>query len=298
MVKPQEHMPVLVEQILELLAPEPGMVYVDCTLGLAGHAKLLAQRISPGGELIGLDMDPQNLATSQENLADAPVPCRLIQGNFADLPSLGVGPVDLLLADLGFSSNQMADAARGLTFAEDGPLDMRLDPELGKTAADLVNQLSEKELADLIYQFGEERLSRKIARKIVDQREREPILTTGSLATLVRKAYGASARQQRIDPATRTFMALRIAVNGELDALQRLLEVLPLVLKPGARAGIISFHSLEDRLVKQAMVQWDKEGLGRRLTKKPIIADASEQRKNPRSRSAKLRVVQWIGNRT
>jgi 16S rRNA (cytosine1402-N4)-methyltransferase len=291
------HKPVLVEQILELLAPEPGMVYLDCTLGLAGHAKLLGERISPGGEVIGLDMDPGNLAAAWENLAGAAVPCRFIQGNFSDLQSLDVGKVDLLLADLGFSSNQMADAGRGLTFSEDGPLDMRLDPSLGQKASDLVNELPEKELADLIYQYGEERLSRKIARKIVDQRVREPILTTGSLAALVRRVYGTSARGQRIDPATRTFMALRIAVNGELQALERLLESLPHVLKPGARAGIISFHSLEDRLVKQAMVRWDKEGLGHRLTKKPIVANMSQRRENPRSRSAKLRVMQWIGHR-
>lgn len=291
------HKPVLMEQVMDLLDVGPGMRCVDCTLGLGGHAKMLAERLSDGGELIGIDMDPRNLAQAEANLQGAAAKVRLMHGNFADLQSLDVGPVDRLLADLGFSSNQMADPARGLTFSDDGPLDMRLDPALDQTAADLVNELAEKELADLIYHFGEERLSRKIARKIIDARVREPILTTGSLAALVRQAYGRGGRRHRIDPATRTFMALRIAVNGELESLERLLESLPHVLKPDARAAIISFHSLEDRLVKQAFAGWDKQGVARRLTKKPVTADDVERSENPRSRSAKLRVIQWIGHR-
>ena len=200
---------------------------------------------------------------------------------------------DVVLADLGFASNQMADPARGLTFQEDGPLDMRLDPTLAQTAGDLVNQLPQDELANVLYHYGDERLSRKIARKIVEHRVREPIETTGSLAALVRQAYGP--KRQRIHPATRTFMALRIAVNGELEALEQLLAALPKVLRADGRAAIISFHSLEDRLVKQAFARWDKQGLAKRLTKKPITADPTQRSKNPRSRSAKLRGIRWIG---
>ena len=294
------HKPVLAEQVMAYLQPKPGMVCVDCTVGQGGHSAMLADAVSPGGRLIGLDVDEQNLAYARRRLATATVPVDLVHANFATvgsvLASMGLEKADLLLADLGFSSNQMADADRGLSFRVDGPLDMRLNSDLKQTAADLVNQLPEKELADLIYRFGEERFSRKIARKIVERRRQAPILKTEALACVVRRAYGIGASRQRIDPATRTFMALRIAVNGELEALDQLLRQLPAVLGGDGAACLISFHSLEDRKVKQAFAQWSKAGVARRLTGKPVIADEAERHANPRSRSAKLRAIRMTGD--
>ena len=209
--------------------------------------------------------------------------------------------MDLLLADLGFASNQMNDASRGLSFNTDGPLDMRLNPQQELTAAQLVNELDETALADLIYQYSQERLSRRIARKIVEERHRSPINTTSQLAQIVRRAHGHSRRGKqggkhwRIDPATRTFMALRIAVNHELASLERLLKELPTLLRPGAVAGVISFHSMEDRLVKRAFVSLCRSGSAEKLTRKPVVADTNQRRTNPRSRSAKLRAIRWIG---
>ena len=294
------HKPVLAEQVMSYLQPKPGMVCVDCTVGQAGHAAMLADAISPGGRLIGLDVDEQNLAFARQRLAAATVPVDLVHANFATvgsvLASMGLDRADLLVADLGFSSNQMEEADRGLSFRVDGPLDMRLNADLKQTAADLVNRLPEKELAYLIFRFGEERLSRKIARKIVEQRKQAPILNTQALACLVRRAYGIGASRQRIDPATRTFMALRIAVNGELEALDQLLRQLPAVLGGDGAACLISFHSLEDRKVKQAFAQWSKAGVARRLTGKPVVADEAERQANPRSRSAKLRAIRMTGD--
>ncbi len=290
------HVPVLMRAVLEVLSPRAGQTAVDCTVGRGGHALELAQRLGPTGRLIALDVDPGNLAFAQARLAGVSCAVKFVHASFAALPSvleeLGVAKVDLLLADLGFASNQMDDPARGLSFAGDGPLDMRLDPTRPGTAADLVNQLPERELADLIYQYGEERLSRRIARKIVEARRQSPMRTTTDLARIVRSAVGGP-RHQRLDPATRTFMALRIAVNGELDALDALLGHLPRVLAPGGAAAIISFHSLEDRRVKQALVGFKQAGRAEVLTKKPITADDEEILANPRSRSAKLRGMRW-----
>ena len=292
------HEPVLAEQVLRHLEPRPGMVCVDCTVGRGGHASMLAAAIAPGGRLLGLDVDADNLAYARRRLAAAPVPVTLIHANFTTVQSVlaahGLDRVDVLLADLGCSSNQLQDAERGLSFRVDGPLDMRLDRTASGTAADLVNRLPERELADLIYRYGEERLSRKIARKIVEQRLEAPIHTTEGLAGIVRRAYGRRARRQRIDPATRTFMALRIAVNSELEALRCLLDALPALLSPGGAAGVISFHSLEDRQVKQAFARWERAGVAQRLTRKPVIADDVERRANPRSRSAKFRALRMI----
>jgi 16S rRNA (cytosine1402-N4)-methyltransferase len=296
------HVPVLPREVLELLDPKPGEIVLDCTLGRGGHASLITPRLAPGGRYIGLDVDPANLAFSRERLKDAPVQTDLIHANFAQarqvLDRLGVERVDCVLADLGFASNQMSDPARGFSFAAEGPLDMRLDPTLSATAADLVNKLPERELADLIYRYGEERLSRKIARKIADERQRAPILTTTGLAALVRRAYGPRmAGRSKIDPATRTFMALRIAVNQELGALERLLESIPGLLGNfRGRVAIISFHSLEDRLVKHAFAEFHRQGRATRLTRKPVVAQEDERRDNPRSRSAKLRAIRWDGS--
>lgn len=293
-----DHIPVLPRQVLELLAPRPGEVFLDCTLGRGGHCALILPRLEPGGRYIGLDMDPANVAHVRERLAPGAASRDLLHANFAQaravLDSLGIEGVDGLLADLGFASCQMDDPQRGLSFMNDGPLDMRLDPTSPTSAAELVNELSERELADLIFRYGEERLSRKIAGKIVDARPKTPIKSTGQLAALCAQAYGPARYRQRIDPATRTFQALRIAVNGELDNLAGLLDALPGLMKNGGRAAIISFHSLEDRMVKQAFVRYAQEGRAEKLTKKPVEADETEVAENRRSRSAKLRVVRWM----
>ncbi len=299
------HIPVLADQILSVLAPEPGQVCLDCTVGRGGHAAMIVPRLAPGGRFVGLDLDPANVHFASQRLADAPVSVDVSRANFADargvLDELGICRVDLLLADLGCASNQLDEPGRGFSFSSDGPLDMRLNTGQARTAADLVNRLPQAELADLIYQNGEERLSRKIARKIVEFRHRTPIQTTGQLAQIVRNAYGGARRTRRpkgparrrhsIDPATRTFMALRIAVNAELEALDRLLAVLCSLVRPGGAAAVVSFHSLEDRRVKQAFAALRRDGLTQWLTRKPLVADEVERAENPRSRSAKLRAV-------
>lgn len=297
------HIPVLLSQVVEYLAPKPGMVVLDCTLGRGGHAAAIIPLIGPGGTYIGLDLDGGNLAYAQQlcqPIAQAhEATFHTFHQSFAladqALAQAEAGKADALLADLGFASNQVDDPARGLSFRSDGPLDMRLDPDGPTTAADLVNALPERELADLIYQLGEERFSRRIARKIVARRSEGPILTTSALAEVCRQSYGPQGRSSRIDPATRTFQALRIAVNGELDALDLLLKRLPTLLADDGRAGIISFHSLEDRPVKRALLAAEQADQMKRITRKPVIADLTEQNQNPRSRSAKLRVAQRVG---
>ncbi len=306
------HLPVLPAPVIELLDPQPGQVLLDCTAGRGGHGALLIPRLGPGGRYIGLDMDPGNVAYSRDRLApiakEAGVGMEIMHANFRDargvLGTLGIDAVDGVLADLGFASNQVDDPARGLAFSEDGPLDMRLDTGATVTAERLVNTLPEGELADLIYEYGEERLSRRIARKIVEQRQREPITTTSGLAELVRRAYPrptrpkgskkSRGRGKRIDPATRTFMALRIAVNDELGALDGLLAELPGLVNPGGRAAIISFHSLEDRRVKRAFASLGQDAGFTVLTRKPVTAGDDEAQQNPRSRSAKLRGIQRL----
>ncbi len=296
------HVPVLPAEVLAHLSPGEGEVMLDCTLGRGGHAMLIAPRLGSTGRYVGLDVDPVNVGFASQRLRDSAVACRLdlVKANFTTagrvLEELGVGKVDMVLADLGFASNQMDDAQRGFSFGVEAPLDMRLDPDLTDTAADLVNALPERELADLIYRYGEERLSRRIARNIVEARRQTPIKTTSTLATLVRRAYGPRGRSQRIDPATRTFMALRIAVNAELQALENLLAMIPKLLKADGRMAVISFHSLEDRMVKQAFVKLSQDGLAQRLTRKPATAGDEELATNPRSRSAKLRAIRWTPN--
>ena len=292
-----QHVPVLMTHVLELLAPSAGKVMFDCTIGRGGHAAAILPRLAPGGRYIGLDVDAGNLAFVKQRLADPPVQLDLVHANFGGaaqvLRDMGVGGVDLLLADIGFASTQVDDPARGFSFMNDGPLDMRLDLAEQTTAADIVNGWPEKELADAIYEFGEERLSRVIARKIVENRRREPIKTTKRLAEICGDAYGPRRYSSHIDPATRTFQALRIVVNDELGSLGRLLEALPAVMRPGGHAAIIAFHSLEDRMVKQAFRKLAGEGRAELLTRKPRIADEIEQQVNRRSRSAKLRAIRW-----
>lgn len=285
------HVPVLAAEVLEYLDPQPGQTIVDGTVGAGGHAALIAQRLGPNGRLIGMDQDPTMLALARPRIVGCQVD--LVHANFGDLRATldehNVHAIDGMVVDLGFASDQMANAQRGFSFQSDGPLDMRLDPTAGETAGDLVNRWDERTLADVFWEYGEERFSRRIARRIVETRQREPITTTRQLAELVRRCV--PRQRSGIDPATRVFQALRIAVNDELGALERLLEGLPACLKPNGRAVIISFHSLEDRRVKQAFR--DKE-LWNALTRKPVMASAGEMQANPRSRSAKLRAAQRL----
>jgi 16S rRNA (cytosine1402-N4)-methyltransferase len=286
------HVPVLTAEVLHYLDPQPGQTVVDATVGGGGHARLLAERVGPGGRLIGLDQDPVMLVYAERRLQGLPI--ILKHRNFEDLPEvlreLNVPAVDAVLADLGFASDQLADPARGLSFQQDGPLDMRLDPTGGEPAAALLRRLPERELADLFWRYGEERYSRRVARKVVEARDKGAIETTAQLAELVRGCVPRPRGHRHvIDPATRVFQALRIAVNDELGALERLLDVLPACLRPGGRVAIISFHSLEDRLVKQAFRK--SPGLFKELTRKPVQAGDAEIRNNPRARSAKLRAA-------
>lgn len=285
------HLPVMPAEVLELLQPAPGQIVVDATVGGGGHSRLLAERIGSNGRLIGLDRDPTMLAAASARLRGLPV--TLVQAEFADLrnvlDNLGVGRVDCLLADLGFCSDQLEDPARGLSFQVEGPLEMRLDPECGQSAADLLRSLPERELARIFWEYGEERFSRRIARVIVDRRKEEPLCTTTQLAELVRRCVPRSkGKRAGIHPATRVFQALRIAVNQELDELDDLLASLPSCLHEGSRAAIISFHSLEDRRVKHT---FRDRSTWKLLTRKPIMAQEEEVRYNPRARSAKLRAA-------
>jgi 16S rRNA (cytosine1402-N4)-methyltransferase len=292
------HVAVLPAEVLRYLDPQPGQTIVDATVGAGGHARLLAERIGPGGLLIGLDQDAGMLEHSERRLRGLPMV--LLHRNFEDLPDVlterGIATVDAVLADLGFCSDQLADPARGLSFQQDGPLDMRLDMSRGEPVSAMLRRLLERELADIFWRYGEERFSRRVARKIVEAREKGAIATTGQLADLVRSCVPRPRGHRHvIDPATRVFQALRIAVNDELGALERLLEVLPDCVKPGGRVAIISFHSLEDRLVKQAFRK--SPDLFKELTRKPIQASEDEIRSNPRARSAKLRAaVRQPGN--
>jgi 16S rRNA (cytosine1402-N4)-methyltransferase len=304
------HVPVLAGQVMELLAPKSGETALDLTAGRGGHAELLARAIGASGRLLLVDRDPGNLAFARNRvLVAAPSHPTLESrhGSFTAIERLSVtlGPdwqADAVLADLGFASTQMDDPARGFSFQADGPLDMRLDPTQGETAADLLARLPEADLADAIFHLGEDPFARRIARSIVERRARAPLTTTADLAAAVVAAYGPRARQSRMHPATRTFMALRILANDELRALDTLLAAMergaraatssPTWLRPGARIAIISFHSLEDRRVKHAFADWERAGLGTRLTRKPAEADESEIRANTRARSAKLRAFQ------
>ncbi|MBW3596841.1 MAG: 16S rRNA (cytosine(1402)-N(4))-methyltransferase RsmH [Planctomycetes bacterium] len=283
------HASVLAQEVLRWLDPQAGDVLVDGTLGGGGHTRLLAEAVGPTGLVIAFDRDPRALAAAERNLAGMPV--KLAHANFSEmaavLDSEATGPVKGILLDLGLSSDQLADASRGFSFLAEGPLDLRFDPTEGAPASQLVNRLGEKELADVIYRYGEERFSRRIARRIVERRKTKPIETAGELAELVRGCVPRS-RGHAIDPATRTFQALRIAVNRELESLETTLRVIPDILAPGGRAAVISFHSLEDRLVKTAFRDDPRYDA---LTRKPIRPSEEEIRRNPRSRSARLRVA-------
>ncbi len=283
------HIPVMVPETLAVLRLAPGAIVVDGTLGGAGHTRALAHVVGPAGRVLALDRDPAAVERGNRRCAGLPVTC--IQANFQYLPevleSQGLTQVDGLVLDLGLSSDQLADGDRGFSFQHDAPLDMRFNPEHGRTAADLVMRLSERELADVIFQWGEDRYARRIARGIVYARERQRIKTTAQLADIVRQSVPRRGFD-RIHPATRTFQALRIAVNDELASLSRLFEVLPMCVREGGRVAIISFHSLEDRLVKTAFKDERQFAM---ITRKPLRPAQEEVRTNRRARSARLRAA-------
>jgi 16S rRNA (cytosine1402-N4)-methyltransferase len=294
------HVPVLLKEAIDFLAIRRGGTYIDATVGLGGHSYEIAKRLGAPGHLIGLDKDPAALEIAREKLgsdgvspANADWPSvELRHGSFASLADSGELKADGLLADLGVSSLQFSDPARGFSFQAEGLLDMRMNPQAELTAEQVVNHIDERELADVIYEFGEERRSRRIARAIVRSR---PIRSTAHLADVVSAAARPMNRaERRIHPATKTFQALRIFVNRELDDLRVLLGAAPQVLKPGGRLVIISFHSLEDRIVKDAFRDGVKQGHYRLLTKKPVTPGEEEVDRNPRARSAKLRAAERV----
>jgi 16S rRNA (cytosine1402-N4)-methyltransferase len=285
-----QHEPVLRDEVVAGLEPQPGQIVVDGTLGGGGHTRLLAERVGDTGQVISLDRDPAALERAEAVLRGLPI--KLVHSNFCELPEvleqIGISQVDAILLDLGMSSDQLSDGTRGFSFAADGPLDLRFDPSAGEPAWRLINRMSAEHLADLLFVFGEERYSRRIARAIVERRREQPIRTAGELAELVRHAIPRTAQPPRIDPATRTFQALLIAVNEELKSLEVALRRFPECLRGGGRLAVISFHSLEDRRVKEAFrddPRWQP------LTRKPIQPTEAEMARNPRSRSAKLRVA-------
>jgi 16S rRNA (cytosine1402-N4)-methyltransferase len=286
------HVPVFLQEVVEWLQPRPGSIVVDGTLGGGGHSRVLAQRVGPDGLVVAMDRDAGAVDAARDALAGLPV--KSLQGNFCDLPEilpdLGIAAVDAILLDLGVSSDQLADLERGFSFSSEGPLDLRFDTMRGEPARRLINRLSAEHLANLIYYYGEERYSRRIAQAIVGRRRDRPVETAADLAELVRRCVPRSKRD-RIDPATRTFQALRIAVNDELKSLEIALRRFPECLRAGGRLAVISFHSLEDRRVKEAFR--DDPRL-EPLVRKPIIPSPEEVQSNPRARSAKLRVAQRV----
>ncbi len=283
------HVPVLAAEVIDWLSPQPGQVFVDGTLGGGGHTRLLADAVGPNGLVISMDRDARAIENAERTLAGFPI--KVAQANFCELPEVldevSIPVVDGIVLDLGLSSDQLADEERGFSFDSHGPLDLRFDTSEGDPAWKLLQYTREEPLANLIYEFGEERFSRRIARRIVAARRAQPIRTADQLARLVRSCVPRS-RGHDIDPATRTFQALRIAVNDELRSLELALSCMPGCLKPGGRFVVISFHSLEDRRVKEAFRQDASLSV---LTKKPIRATDEEMDRNPRSRSARLRAA-------
>ena len=282
-----EHIPVLLEEVLQLLNPQSGGTFIDATVGAGGHAAAILDRTLPGGRLLALDQDEDALELARQRLRGEGSRAVFRHANFSEIANVaneeGFLNVDGVVADLGVSSMMLDQPERGFSFQSDGPLDMRMDRSQSTTASDIVNRMRERELADLIYEYGEERRSRPIARSIVRFR---PHHTTGNLVRAI-EAVSGKRRYGQIHPATRTFMALRLAVNNELENLEAFLDAVIPILAPGGRVAVISFHSLEDRIVKHRM-----RDLGHVLTKKVVRAGEDERRDNPRSRSAKLRVME------
>ena len=296
------HEPVLLAEVLEWLDPRPGGRYCDATLGLGGHARAILERSAPDGRLIGLDRDPQALVTAGARLAEFGDRVTLVHAEFARakevLTEVGAIPVDGFLVDLGVSSPQLDRPERGFSFRESGPLDMRMDPTRGETAGDLLRRVDEQELETIIRDYGEERYAGRIARNIIEARDRGELDSTGALGAIVARAM--PRHEWHKNPATRTFQALRIAVNQELTQIERLLDQLADCLRPGGRLCIIAFHSLEDRIVKRRLrALAGRDGTHsparvRLLNKHVVVAGDVERERNPRSRSAKLRAAERI----
>jgi len=289
------HVPVLVEEVMTFLRCEPGRTYVDATLGGGGHASEILKRTEPDGVVIGMEWDEEALSQARNALMPFGDRVKIFRENFVHLPDfIETESADGMLLDLGLSSIQVEKAERGFSFKGEGPLDMRMDQRLSHTAADLINRLSSEELEYTLSRFGEERWAKRIARAIIQEREREPLRTTQALRKIVHRAIPRRFHSRRIDPATRTFQAFRIRVNEELENLGKILETGWKILKRGGRICIISFHSLEDRMVKETFRKLEKQGEMRILTKKPVTPSEEEQRRNPRSRSAKLRCAERV----
>ena len=290
-----EHIPVLVEEVMAFLRCEPGRTYVDATLGGGGHASEILKRTAPDGVVIGMEWDKDAVSVARKALMTFGERARIFRQNFIHLPDLmEAESADGILLDLGLSSIQVEKRDRGFSFRGEGPLDMRMDERTAQTAADLINHLTLGDLENLIFQYGEERWARRIARAIAHEREREPIRTTQTLRKIIYRAIPKRFHTRKIDPATKTFQAFRIRVNDELENLRKMLDTGWRILKKGGRIFIISFHSLEDRMVKEAFRKLEKEGEMRVLTKKPVLPSVEEKRKNLRSRSAKLRCAERI----
>ena len=299
------HLPILVREVLEYLDCQPNRIYVDGTVGSGGHARAILTRSSPAGKLIGLDWDEEAIQRAQKNLAPFGRRVELIKRNYKDLSSvlenLSIGAVDGILLDLGVSTEQLEDGERGFSFLRDGPLDMRMNRELRVTARDLLQRLSAVEMSRIFWLYGEERWANRIAKAVVRWRHITPLRTTGELVDVIKKSL--PSRSRRIHPATRAFQALRIAVNEELQNLQDFLDRCKDLLNPGGRLVIISFHSLEDRAVKNHFRQWGKGEEGNPpafsiLTPKPVAPSPGEVFSNPKARSAKLRAVEKIFENT
>ena len=294
------HETVLLEEAIEWLNPGSGKVLVDGTLGLGGHAKRWLERSGPDGQVVGFDRDPQAAVEAGRILKDYGDRAVIIQDNYKNckdrLTARNLRAVDAFLLDLGVSSVQLDSAQRGFSFRFDGPLDMRMDPtENTPNAETLVNEASEEELCEVFWKYGEERFARQIARRLVEARSKKRLTTTRDLENVIFHAVPGSARFGRIHPATRCFQALRIRVNRELESLESFLNDAPSLLKPGGRLAVISFHSLEDRIVKNTFKALEKEGRGKILTKKPVSPSEAEEARNARARSAKMRVFEGLG---
>lgn len=290
------HIPVLLDEVLEVLDPKPGQILVDCTLGLGGHSAELLRALKGSGKLIAIDFDPRNIEIAREKLAAIGDNFEIINSNFAALPNLlrerGIEKIDGLLADLGVASPHLDDPDRGFSFKLAGPLDMRMDPSRSMTAAQLVNTMSQAEMAKAFWELGDEEDAEKIAALIVEERAESPIQTTDRLNEIICRARDFTLKRAegaKLHPSTRTFQVLRMLVNREIPNLLRLLDVLPQIIQPGGTAAIISFHSGEDRLVKRAFKDALKAGLYEDVAHEPIVAGEMEIRRNGRSRSAKLR---------
>ncbi len=292
------HRPVMLEEAISSLNLKPGHLVLDATVGGGGHSREILRKILPGGRLIGLDADEEALRAASENLKEFAGNFKFINENFRYLDKAlageGVKSLNAAIFDVGVSSFQLDDASRGFSIKSDSPLDMRMDKRNDITAYDIVNRYKEKDLSDIIFRYGEERFHNRIAKRIVSERARKPIETTGELSGLVRRAIGTGQKNFRIDPATRTFQALRIAVNDELAALEEGLKKVVSSLDIGGRIAVIAFHSLEDRIVKNLFKGYAGLGVLKIITKKPVRPSEEEARDNPRSRSGKLRVAERI----